>query len=82
MKTVAIVSCNDNYDFETRTRYVCDFFEMKGYNVTFIIADFDHRNKVSYKVDRSDNIEYIHVRAYKKIFQLIDFYLIWILHMV
>lgn len=66
MKTVAIVSCNDNYDFETRTRYVRDFFEMKGYNVTFIIADFDHRNKVSYKVDRSDNIEYIHVRAYKK----------------
>ena len=66
MKTAAIVTCNDSYDYHTRTKYVCDFLVKTGYKVTFLISDFDHRNKVFYNAKRSDAIEYIHVRPYKK----------------
>ncbi len=66
MKTAAIISCNDNYDYETRTKYVCDFLYKKGYVVTFLIADFDHRNKKAYSANRQDDLKYIHVRPYEK----------------
>lgn len=66
MKKAAIISCNDNYDYDTRTKYVYDFLHTRGYAVTFLVSDFDHRNKKRYKANRVDNIEYIHVRAYKK----------------
>lgn len=66
MKNAVIISCNDNYDYDTRTKYVSKFLKEKGYRVKFIIADFDHRNKVAYYVERDDEIDYIHVREYKK----------------
>lgn len=66
MKTAAIISCNDNYDYDTRTKYVYDFLHKKGYKVTFFVADFDHRNKKIYKANRLDKLEYIHVRPYEK----------------
>lgn len=66
MKTAAIISCNDNYDYETRTKYVYDFLHEKGYVITFFVADFDHRNKKKYSTDRPDNLKYIHVRPYEK----------------
>ena len=66
MKTAAIISCNDNYDYETRTKYVYDFLHEKGYVITFFVADFDHRNKKKYSTDRLDNLKYIHVRSYEK----------------
>lgn len=70
MKTAAIISCNDSYDYDTRTKYVYNSLQSKGYLVTFIVADFDHRNKRDYCVNRPDNIHYIHVRSYKKNFSL------------
>lgn len=66
MKKAAIVSCNDNYDYETRTKYVKNYLNEKGFNVVFVIADFDHRNKKDYAANRTDNFEYIHVKKYKK----------------
>ena len=62
----AIISCNDNYDYETRTKYVSKFLQNKGYRVVFIVADFDHRNKSRYTVKRNDNIVYIRVKEYTK----------------
>ena len=64
MKTAAIISCNDNYDYDTRTKYVRNYLEAKGYNVTFVVADFDHRNKKKYKADHTDTIKYIKVPTY------------------
>ena len=66
MKRAAIISCNDNYDYDTRTKYVSKYLEKNGYKVDFIIADFDHRNKMPYIVERDDNIIYIHVGEYDK----------------
>lgn len=66
MKTAAIISCNDNYDYDTRTKYVCNYLEAKGYNVTFVVADFDHRNKEKYKASHTDTIKYIQVPTYNK----------------
>ena len=66
MKTAAIISCNDNYDYDTRTKYVCNYLEAKGYNVTFVVADFDHRNKKKYRAAHTDTIKYIKVPTYKK----------------
>ena len=66
MKKAAIISCNDNYDYDTRTKYVCRFLETKGYKVHFIVADFDHRKKTKYVAKHPGDIEYIAVPEYKK----------------
>ena len=66
MRTAAIISCNDNYDYDTRTKYVCKYLETKGYDVTFVVADFDHRNKKRYKASHTDTIKYIQVPTYNK----------------
>lgn len=66
MKKALIISCNDNYDYDTRTKYVCDFLEKSGYQVKFLVSDFDHRNKRVYKAERNSDIYYIHVLPYKK----------------
>lgn len=66
MKKAAIISCNDNYDYDTRTKYVCKYLEDAGYEVDFVIADYDHRNKRKYVAVHPGNIEYIKVREYKK----------------
>ena len=61
MKKLLIISCNDNYDYETRTKYVSKYFNEKQYDITFLVANFDHRNKKIYKAERKDTIQYIHV---------------------
>lgn len=66
MKSAAIISCMDNYDYNTRTKYVSQFLSQNGFDVVFIVADFDHRNKRPYRADRDDEIKYIHVPKYKK----------------
>lgn len=66
MKKALIISCNDNYDYNTRTKYVCDFLEKSGHKVKFLVADFDHRNKRVYKAEHNGDICYIHVLPYKK----------------
>lgn len=66
MKTAAIISCNDNYDYNTRTKYVCKYLEGIGYTVEFVVADFDHRNKKKYISIHPGHINYINVREYNK----------------
>lgn len=67
MKVVAIVSCNDNYDYETRTKYVKEYFIKIGYKVVFIVANFDHRNKCKYICTHdNENVYYVNVKEYKK----------------
>ena len=45
MKKALIVSCNDFYDYETRTKYVECYLNNKGYKVEHLISDFNHRTK-------------------------------------
>lgn len=39
MKKLLIISCNDNYDYETRTKYVSKYFNEKQYDITFLVAN-------------------------------------------
>lgn len=66
MKKALIISCNDSYDYDTRTKYVCDFLKINGYQVKFLVADFDHRKKTAYWATREDDITYIPVRPYMR----------------
>lgn len=66
MKKALIVSCNDNYDYNTRTKFVSSFLKQSGYQVRFLIANFDHRKKEAYSVTREDDITYIPVRPYRR----------------
>lgn len=66
MKIATIISCNDNYDYDTRTKYVSEFLKKRGFTVNFLVSDFDHRNKCHYQVEREDVIHYIHVKPYSK----------------
>lgn len=62
MKCVCI-SCFDYY--ATRMKNIIHFFEQKGYEVTYIITDFQHFSKEKYKVDYKNTIQ-IKVPSYKK----------------
>ena len=64
MKAV-IITYNDSYDYETRTKYVYRYLKEKGYDTRFVIADFDHRKKERYEANR-EYVEYIHVPSYKR----------------
>ena len=66
MKTAAIISCSDSYDYGTRTKYVAEYLEKHGYKVTFLVSNFDHRNKSEYFANHEGSIRYIKVRPYKK----------------
>ena len=66
MQKVLIISCNDSYDYNTRTKYVKDFFDRKCYDTEFLIADFDHRYKKAYTGNHEGPINYIHINSYKK----------------
>lgn len=65
MKKVLIISAFDNYSYNVRIKYVEKYFENAGYKVEIVSADFDHRNKAEYKVQRK-NLRKIHVKPYKK----------------
>ena len=66
MPKILIISCNDSYDYNTRTKYVKEFFDQKDYETEFLISDFDHRNKKAYIADHEGPINYIHINSYKK----------------
>lgn len=58
-----IITYNDSYDYNTRTKYVERFLKEKGYEVEHLISNFDHRKKSLYKACR-DNITLIDVPPY------------------
>lgn len=64
MKAI-IITYNDSYDFDTRTKYVANYFLNKGIEVGFVISDFNHRTKKRYESGRENTI-YISVPKYKK----------------
>lgn len=66
MKNALIVTCNDSYDYNTRTRYVEQVLKESGYSVEHLLSDFDHRNKKTYHATREGIINYVHVTFYKK----------------
>lgn len=65
MNKILILSAFDNYSYAVRIKYVEKYFENIGYDVSILSADFDHRNKRKYQVERK-NLNYVHVRHYKK----------------
>ena len=65
MNKILILSAFDNYSYAVRIKYVEKYFENIGYDVSILSADFDHRNKRKYQVERK-NLNYVHVRPYKK----------------
>lgn len=60
---VCIVSCFDMY--YTRNKFVESFFVENGFEVISYIADFNHVKK-EYQYKKRKNLEFIHVKAYKK----------------
>lgn len=64
MKAI-IITFNYGYDFETRAKYIENILREDGYEVDYLISDFDHRNKCKFKIDRN-NVHYIKVPVYKK----------------
>lgn len=66
MKKAVIITCNDNYDYNTRTKYVEEFLKKQGFEIKHLISDFDHRSKKYYKALHEGSIDYIHVNQYKK----------------
>lgn len=66
MKRAIIITCNDSYDYNTRTKYVEEFLKKQGYKVEYLISDFDHRNKQYYRALHEGTIKYVHVNSYKK----------------
>lgn len=66
MRKALIITCNDRYDYNTRTKYVEAVLKANGYMVEHLLSDFDHRSKKTYKAERSGTIHYLHVPAYSK----------------
>lgn len=56
------ISCFDFY--ETRMEGVISFFQNKGYNIDYLISDYQHYKKVYFKADY-DNCVQIRVPSYK-----------------
>lgn len=65
MKRAVIITPFDNYSYQVRIKYVERYFIGRGYNVTVLSSDFDHRNKMIYSAKRP-NLELLHVPPYKK----------------
>ncbi len=66
MKKALIITCNDSYDYGTRTRYIEEILQRKGYQVDHLLSDFDHRSKKGYRSKHKGNIHYVHVPHYQK----------------
>lgn len=64
-KKAVIISTFDIYSYNVRTRFVESYLKDKGYDVRVLAADFDHRHKKKYTVQR-EGLELIPVRQYKK----------------
>ncbi|KHL95999.1 hypothetical protein QW71_09515 [Paenibacillus sp. IHB B 3415] len=62
MKAVCI-SCFNYYD--NRLKHVEQHLKRKGYDVLYITSDFDHIDKIRYRIDRPNTIQ-IRVNAYSK----------------
>lgn len=66
MKKALIITCNDSYDYETRTKYIELILQENGYQVEHLLSDFDHRNKKRYESAHKGNIHYVHVPSYQR----------------
>ena len=66
MKKALIITCNDSYDYETRTKYIELILQENGYQVEHLLSDFDHRNKKHYESAHNGNIHYVHVPSYQR----------------
>ena len=66
MKKALIITCNDSYDYSTRTKYLESVLYEQGYLVEHLLSDFDHRSKKSYTASHGGKIHYIHVPHYSK----------------
>lgn len=64
MKAV-IISLNDSYYYNIRTKYIEHILKEEGYEVTVLSADFDHRYKKKYAKNR-DGLVRLSVPEYKK----------------
>lgn len=65
MKKAVIVTPNYTYSYNVRIKYLEELFFYKGYEVTIISSDFNHRTKEEYKSEKR-NLELLHVPRYKK----------------
>lgn len=64
-KKALLISCFDWY--EERVCYVEEYLKEKGYQTKVLLSDFNHHSKnYEMKYSMEAQIEYIHVRAYKK----------------
>lgn len=63
MKKCVVISCFDFYT--TRTKGILGYYKDKGYDTTYIIADFNHFSKQKFKAEYADTIQ-VSVPAYQK----------------
>jgi len=63
MKRVVLASCFDWY--ELRLRYIKQYFESYGYEVTVYISDFYHLSKKK-RIADMPGMQYLHVPTYKR----------------
>ena len=66
MKRALIITCNDSYDYGTRTKYVEQVLVDQGYFVDHLLSDFDHRSKKRYEAEHPGTKYYIHVPSYSR----------------
>lgn len=65
MKKALIITAFDNYVYPIRTKYLEAYLADRGYQVTVLASDFDHRLKQTYQVQR-DGLELVPVPRYQK----------------
>jgi len=66
MKKLYIISCFDEYN--SRNKFVEEFFVKKGYKVRTFMSDFHHQKKQYIQKIPRENVELIHTTAYSKNF--------------
>lgn len=66
MKKLYIISCFDEYN--SRNKFVEEFFAKKGYEVRTFMSDFHHQKKQYIQKVPRENVELIHTTAYSKNF--------------
>lgn len=65
MKKAIIISLNFSYSYNVRIKFLEDYLKNTGYEVTILTANFEHRNKKRFNIDK-ENVVLISVPTYKK----------------
>ncbi len=65
MKKAVIISLNFSYSYNVRIKFLEDYLINAGYKVTILTANFEHRNKKRFNIDK-ENVVLISVPTYKK----------------